>query len=74
MPTKSKRLLVNLCGIRPDCRPRVPSFQPFSRLIAFCFTLGCVAAIFGTGETLVAQAAQTLELEGDVEYFRPLRG
>jgi hypothetical protein len=58
----------------PTAARRVPSFQPFSLLIAFCFTLGCVAAIFGTGETLVAQAAQTLKLEGDVEYFRPLRG
>jgi arabinan endo-1,5-alpha-L-arabinosidase len=65
MSIDSKRLLMN----RWDCRPLRPFFVALPmRLLAFCFALGCVAAVCGAGEELAAQTAQALKLDGDVEY------
>jgi hypothetical protein len=75
MRNKSKRLLTTACETRSECRlPRIFFSVLRARLVAFCFALGCVAAIFAVGGHLAAQTAQALKLEGDVEYFRPLRG
>src|SRR5208282_603955 len=65
MSIHSKRLLMN----RWDCRSRRSFFVALPmRLLAFYFALGFVAAVCGAGEKLAAQTAQTLKLDGDVEY------
>ena len=69
MSIASKRLLTKAWGTDPDCRPPRSLFAAFlMRLLACCFAVGCVAAVFAAPDNATAQTPEALKLEGDFEY------